>query len=110
ARRCSARRVSRLQRRVRGVVGRGAHASRSLRGGDPVGASARRIVAGAGGAWAAGADAAARVTARGAHVRVRGTDSARRSGSLVVKPRTNRGGYAPRGTGPVVAAVWPVYD
>ena len=45
-----------------------ADAARSLGRGDPPGAAAGRAAAGAGGARTAGADAAARIAARGAHV------------------------------------------
>ncbi len=59
----------------------------------------RRVAAGAGGARAAGADAAARIAARRAHVADGRTDPARRSGSLAVEPRSDRGGIGAGGAG-----------
>ena len=68
ARRRAARHLPRVQRGLRGLVGRVADAARSVRRGDPPGPAARRVAAGAGSARTARADAAARVAARGAHV------------------------------------------
>ena len=73
ARQRAARDLPGVQRRLLGVVGRVADAARSLGRGDPPGAAARRAAAGARGDRAAGADAAARIAARGAHVAVRAT-------------------------------------
>ena len=87
ARRRAARDLSRVQRRLLGVVGRVADAARSVRRGDPARAAARRAAAGARSARTAGADAAARIAARGAHVADGRADPARRSGSLAVGPR-----------------------
>ena len=68
ARRRAARDLSRLQRRIRGVVRRGVDAARSVGRSDPARAAARRAAAGAGSARPARADAAARIAARGADV------------------------------------------
>ena len=107
ARRRAPRDLSRVQRGLRRVLGRVVDAARSVRGGDPSGPAARRAAAGAGSARPAGADAAARVAARGAHLAVGRTDPARRSGPLAVGPGSDRGGHPARGAGAVAAAGRP---
>ena len=68
ARQRAARGLPGVQRGLLGLVGRVADAPRSLGRGDPPGAAAGRAAAGARGDGAAGADAAAGIAARRAHL------------------------------------------
>ena len=81
--------LPRVQRGLLGVVGRIADAGRSLRRGDPPGTAAGRAAARARGDGAPGADAAARIAARRAHL----ADGRAASCSTI---RTARSGTASR--------------
>ena len=96
ARRGAARDLSRLQRRLCGVVGRVADAARSLARSDPPGTAAGRSCCPEPEATrAAGADAAARIAARGAHV----ADGRRRSCSRIRTDRSGIGGRSRKALG-----------
>ena len=77
-----------VQRRILRLVGRIADAARSVRRGDTAGTIADGAAAGAGGDGTAGADAAAGIAARRAHLADGRVDSAGRSGSLAVESRS----------------------
>ena len=85
ARRGTSCHLSRLQRGLRGFVGRHRHAPRPLSRSDPARTGARRSTAGAGSGGPAGADAAPGLTPRRAHVARGRSDSARGSGSIALE-------------------------
>src|SRR4030095_13254863 len=98
-----------LRRGVAAVVGRLLDPARSLGRGDPPGKTADRAAAGARGGGTPGADAAARITARRAHLASRRAGPAGRPGPLALEPGAHRGGLGPGGTGAVVAPLRPLH-
>jgi RNA polymerase sigma-70 factor (ECF subfamily) len=104
-----ARDLPRVQRGLPRVLGRGAHAPRPLRRGDPPRAPAGGAAARARGGGPARPHAAARVAPRRARHALGRAGAARRPGPLAVGPRADRRRRAPGGRGARDAALRPLH-